>query len=84
MRLVDLVKQLPLDWVLAPIYSKGARMLSGKEATGKNPWETAFDKSLNRDDVVHQLQKRSDLTAVGVFTGIRGRGLVILDVERNL
>ena len=84
MRLVDLVKQLPLDWVLAPIYSKGARMLSGKEATGKNPWETAFDKSLNRDDVVHQLQKRSDLTAVGVFTGIRGRGLVILDVDRNL
>ena len=25
------------EWVLAPIYLKGARMLSGKEATGKNP-----------------------------------------------
>jgi len=84
MRLVDLVKQLPLDWVLAPIYRKGARMVSGKEATGKNPWETAFDKALNRDDVALQLEKREDLAAVGLFTGIRGKGIVILDVDRNL
>lgn len=84
MRLVDLVKQLPLNWVLAPIYRKGARMVSGKKATGKNPWETSFDKSLNRDDVAHQLEKSSELAAVGVFTGIKGNGLVILDVDKNL
>ena len=59
-------------------------MISGKEATGKNPFELAFDKSLDRDDVAHQLEKNSDLTAVGVFTGIKGKGLVILDVDKNL
>lgn len=84
MRLVNLVKQLPLNWVLAPIYRKGARMISGKEATGKNPLELAFDKSLDRDDVAHQLEKSSELAAVGVFTGIKGKGLVILDVDKNL
>ena len=84
MRLVDLVKQLPVDWVLAPIYRKGAKMVSGKDATGKNPLEIAFDKSLNRDDVALQLEKNSNLGAVGLFTGIRGKGIVILDVDRNL
>jgi len=84
MRLTDLVKQLPMDWVLAPIYRKGAKMVSGKDATGKNPLEIAFDKSLNRDDVALQLEKNSNLGAVGLFTGIRGKGIVILDVDRNL
>ena len=30
------------------------------------------------------MQRNSDLKAVGVFTGIRGNGIVILDVDRNL
>ncbi len=59
-------------------------MVSGKDATGKNPLEIAFDKSLNRDDVALQLEKNPNLGAVGLFTGIRGKGIVILDVDRNL
>ena len=30
------------------------------------------------------VKRNSDLKAVGVFTGIRGNGIVILDVDRNL
>ena len=73
-----------MDWVLAPIYRRYAKMVSGKDATGKNPLEIAFDKSLNRDDVALQLEKNPNLGAVGLFTGIRGKGIVILDVDRNL
>ena len=42
MKLLDFVKVLPSDWVLAPIYRKGASMRSGKEATGKNPLRGCF------------------------------------------
>ena len=84
MRLVEFVKQLPSAWVLAPIFLKGAKMASGKEATGKNPLELAFDKDLGPDEAAYWLEKRrSDLGAVGLFTGKRGRGIVILDVDRN-
>ena len=85
MRLVDFVKQLPKDWVLAPIFLKGATMRSGKEATGKNPLEIAFDKDLGPSEAAYYLEKRSsDLGAVGLFTGHKGKGIVILDVDRNL
>ena len=84
MRLIEFVKLLPADWVLAPIYRKGAKMRSGKEATGKNPLEVAFDKDLGPADVALQLEKNENLGAVGLFTGMRGRGIVILDVDKNL
>ena len=84
MRLLEFVKLLPADWVLAPIYRKGAKMRSGKEATGKNPLEIAFDKDLGPADVALQLEKNENLGAVGLFTGMRGRGIVILDVDKNL
>ena len=84
MRLIDFVRLLPSDWVLAPIYRKGAKMRSGKEATGKNPLEVAFDKDLGPADVALQLEKNENLGAVGLFTGMRGRGIVILDVDKNL
>ena len=84
MKLLEFVKLLPADWVLAPIYRKGAKMRSGKEATGKNPLEIAFDKDLGPADVALQLEKNENLGAVGLFTGMRGRGIVILDVDKNL
>ena len=84
MRLLEFVKLLPADWVLAPIYRKGAKMRSGKEATGKNPLEVAFDRQLGPADVALQLEKNENLGAVGLFTGMRGRGIVILDVDKNL
>ena len=81
MRLIEFVKLLPANWVLAPIYRKGARMRSGKEATGKNPLEVSFDRQLKSSDVALQLEKNENLGAVGLFTGHRGRGMVILDVD---
>ena len=85
MDLLTFVKQLNPAWVLAPIYLKGARMLSGKEATGKNPLEVAFDRNLNKDDALHYLEKNTEsLGAVGLFTGRKGQGIVILDVDANL
>ena len=84
MKLIDFVNALPSDWVLAPIYRKGASMRSGKEATGKNPLEIAFDKDLGPADVALQLEKNENLGAVGLFTGRKGRGIVILDVDFNL
>ena len=85
MDLLTFVKQLNPAWVLAPIYLKGARMLSGKEATGKNPLEVAFDRNLNKDDALHYLEKNTEsLGAVGLFTGRKGQGVVILDVDANL
>ena len=83
MDLLQFVKQLPEDWVLAPIYKKGATMRSGKTATGKNPHEDGHDLNLNCHDVALRLERNPNLGAVGLWTGIRGNGLVILDVDRN-
>ena len=85
MNLIEFVNSLSSDWVLAPIYRKGASMRSGKEATGKeSSLEIAFDKDLGPADVALQLEKNDKLGAVGLFTGRKGRGLVILDVDANL
>lgn len=84
MDLLAFVKQLNPQWVLAPIYRKGASMRSGKKATGKNPLEIAFDRDLGPADVALQLEKNPNLSAVGLFTGRKGRGVVILDVDANL
>ena len=73
-----------MDWVLAPIYRKGAKMLSGKEATGKNPTEDAHKRSLNRDDAALIIENNSSVGAVGLFTGPKGNGIVILDVDFQL
>ena len=85
MTLLEFVKLLNPEWVLAPIYLKGARMLSGKEATGKNPLEIAFERNLNKDDALHYLEKSPEsLGAIGLFTGRKGKGIVILDVDYGL
>ena len=78
------VNDLPEGLVYAPIYAKGAPMKSGRPATGKNPLEDSFDDKFTPADVALAVKRNPDLKAVGVFTGIRGNGIVILDVDRNL
>ena len=84
MNLVGFVKSLPADWVLAPIYRKGALMHSGRKATGKNPLEVSFTRDLGPHDAALRLEKNPKLDACGLFTGLKGKGIVILDVDRNL
>ena len=84
MKLLDFVQSLPAGLVYAPIYRKGAQMASGKPATGKNPLEASFDRKFDAADVALAIQRNPDLQAVGVFTGIRGNGIVILDVDLGL
>jgi len=60
-------------------------MRSGASAKGKNPHEDALDRNLNKHDAALLIEKSpKTLTAVGLWTGIRGNGYVILDVDRNL
>ena len=84
MNVLQFVKTLPEEFVYAPIYRKGASMLSGKTATGKNPLEEAFQRKFKPADVALALERNKKLGAIGLFTGIRGNGVVILDVDRNL
>lgn len=82
--LVDFVRNLADDMVLAPIYRKGAVMRSGASAKGKNPHEDGHDRNLGKHDAALLIEKHpKTLTAVGLWTGIRGNGYVILDVDRN-
>ena len=78
------VNTWPSSLALAPIYAKGASMLSGKKATGKNPLEESYDRDFTPADVILAAKRNPDLKAVGIFTGIRGKGIVILDVDQNL
>ena len=84
MKLQEFLNELPMDWVLAPIYKKGAPMKSGKLATGKNPFEPSFEKPFNKHDAKLACEKNPTLGAVGLFTGVRGGGIVILDIDKNL
>ncbi len=79
----DFANSLVEGLVYAPIYKKGSLMNSGKPATGKNPLEESYDREFGPADVVLALKKNPDLQAVGLFTGIRGKGIVILDVDKN-
>ena len=84
MKLLEFVQSLPAGLVYAPIYCKGAQMPSGNLAKGKNPTQESFDRKLNAADTALAIQRNPDLKAVGVFTGIRGNGIVILDVDLGL
>jgi hypothetical protein len=60
-------------------------MRSGASAKGKNPHEDALDRNLDKHDAALLIEKSpKTLTAVGLWTGVRGNGYVILDVDRNL
>ncbi len=83
--LLNFVAQLPEGFAYAPIYVKGSKLQSGKVSKGKTPLEKSHHAVLTPADVALQIQRRPEIfRAVGVFTGARSKGLVILDVDRNL
>jgi hypothetical protein len=83
--LLNFVAQLPSGFAYAPIYVKGSKLQSGKSSKGKTPLEKSHHVVMEPADVLLQIQRKPDVfQAVGVFTGPRSQGLVILDVDRNL
>ena len=87
MNVLTFVNNLPSDkgYTYCPIYAKNARMLSGRLATGKNPYEDSYERKFGPADVALVLERDPEkFKACGLFTGVRGNGIVILDVDRNL
>ena len=83
--LLAFVRQLPVGLAYAPIYSKDQAIQSGKISKGKTPLERSHHQVMAPSDVALQIERKPDVfQAVGVFTGGRSMGLVILDVDRNL
>ena len=83
--LLAFVHQLPQGGAYAPIYVKGSHLHSGKESKGKTPLEKSHHVVMGPGDVALQIARKPEVfQAVGVFTGARSGGLVILDVDRNL
>jgi hypothetical protein len=84
--LLSFVRSLPVGPAYAPIYAKG--VVFGKNSdvsTGKAPHEQAYYRVFSPADVALLLEEKPDqFKAVGMFTGIRSDGLVILDVDANL
>ena len=84
-KLLDFVRQLPPGFAYCPVYAKGEKLASGVPSKGKTPLEAAHHRSFGAADVALSIEQRPAVfQAVGVFTGIRSDGLVILDVDRNL
>ena len=84
--LLAFVRQLPAGFAYAPIYAKGQVFgKHGDVSTGKAPYEKAHHTVLSPGDVALLIEQRPEVfKAVGLFTGIRSDGLVILDVDANL
>ena len=83
MTIISFVKTLPENLVYAPIYRKDAVMKSGRKATGKNPLEESWERDFDKHDVELAIEKNPDLQAIGLYTGIRGKGIVILDIDKD-
>ena len=82
--LLAFVRQLPGGMAYAPIYAKGLAIQSGKISKGKTPLERSHHQVMAPSDVALQIERKPDVfQAVGVFTGGRSMGLVILDVDRK-
>jgi len=83
--LLAFVRQLPVGMAYAPIYAKDQAIQSGKISKGKTPLERSHHQVMAPSDVALQIERKPEVfQAVGVFTGGRSMGLVILDVDRNL
>lgn len=83
--LLSFVKLLPVGFAYAPIYVKGAELPGGQVSKGKTPLGRAHHQVMTPADVVLQIERQPKVfRAVGVFTGPRSDGLVILDVDANL
>jgi hypothetical protein len=84
-KLLEFVRALPDGYAYAPIYQKGAELPDGGTSKGKTPLGRAHHQIMGAADVALQIERAPDVfKAVGVFTGPRSRGLVILDVDANL
>jgi len=85
MDLLSFVRTLPGHWACAPIYANGVDMPSGGKACGKNPLGRAHHDNLTPEAAALYIERAPEtFQAVGVFTGPRSKGLVILDVDANL
>ena len=69
---------------LRPNLCKGHSDALWQARNRQKPLEASYEQKFGPADVALAIQRNPDLKAVGVFTGIRGNGIVILDVDRNL
>ena len=84
-KLPAFVRSLPAIWATCPIYAKGVKLPSGKEACGKSPLgKTHHEDWSPAETALHIERYPREFKAVGVFTGPRSNGLVILDIDANL
>nr|BAR22905.1 bifunctional DNA primase/polymerase [uncultured Mediterranean phage uvMED]BAR22925.1 bifunctional DNA primase/polymerase [uncultured Mediterranean phage uvMED]BAR39146.1 bifunctional DNA primase/polymerase [uncultured Mediterranean phage uvMED] len=87
MNLADFTRTLPKNWATAPIYAQGFRLPGDKGgvACGKSPLGRAHRENLSPHASARYIEQHPDTyKAIGVFTGPRSDGLVILDVDANL
>ena len=85
MDLLGFVRSLPAHWACAPIYVKGYQLPKGGIACGKRPLGRAHHNDLSPHEAALCIEKNPEtFQAIGVFTGSRSNGLVILDVDANL
>ena len=83
--LLNFVAQLPEGFAYAPIYVKGYALSAGALSKGKSPLGTSHHVVMTPADAALHIRRKPDVfKAVGVYTGPRSRGLVILDVDYNL
>lgn len=83
--LLAFVRQLPIGIAYAPIYANTCPMQSGQLSKGKTPFERAHHHVMTPADVALQIERRPEVfQAVGIFAGPRSKGIVFLDVDRNL
>lgn len=84
--LLAFVRQLPVGPAYAPIYAKGQVFgKHGDVSKGKAPHENSHHTVMSPADVALLIERQPEVfKAVGLFTGIRSGGLVILDVDANL
>ena len=79
------VRSLPSAWATCPIYAKGVKLPSGKEACGKSPLGKTHHENWSPAETALHIERFPQVfKAVGVFTGPRSNGLVILDIDANL
>ena len=76
--LLSFVKDLPADWVLAPILRKG---IAG--SPGKQPINESRERQLGPDDAALIIERNKNISAVGLWTGPKGNGVVIVDCDMN-
>ena len=83
MNIEHLTKPLVEGLVYAPIYKKGSLMNSGKQATGKNPFEESYDREFGPADVAVALRKNPDLKQLDFLLVLEEKGLSSLMLTRT-